>query len=71
MKININDKVRVKLTPHGEIILAMDEYASDKPDADGVLETQFWELMRVFGPVMYNGNPNLPFENNVIELVTP
>lgn len=68
MKINVNDKVRVKLTPHGEIILAMDEYATDKPDVDGWLEMPLWELMRVFGPVMFHGNPNLPFEGNEVKL---
>ncbi len=69
MKINLNDKVRVKLTAHGDIALSMDEYAVDKPDADGNLEMQLWELMRVFGPFMFHGNPNLPFETN-FELVS-
>lgn len=70
MKININDRVRVKLTPHGKIIMAMNEYSVDKPDADGWLELPLWELMWVFGQCMFHGNPNLPFEGNEIELKT-
>lgn len=68
-EINLNAKVRVQLTEHGKIILEMDEYASDKPDADGFLEMQLWTLMRVFGPVMFLGNPNMPFENMNVELL--
>lgn len=67
--VNLNAKVRVQLTEHGKIILEMDEYACNKPDADGFLEMPFWELMRVFGPVMFNGNPHLPFTDMNVELL--
>lgn len=66
MKINVNDKVRLKLTEHGQIATAMCEYLKyDKPDADGWLELHLWEAMLVFGPFMFNGNPNIPFETNI------
>lgn len=67
--INLNSRVRVKLTKHGKIILEMYEYTTEKPDAEGFIEMHLWELMRVFGPVMFNGNPNLPFENMNVELL--
>jgi hypothetical protein len=71
MKINVNDKVRLKLTEHGHMAMAMCEYLKyDKVDADGWLELHLWEAMLVFGPFMFNGNPNLPFETN-IELKRP
>lgn len=66
MKVNINDKVRVKLTEHGLLRLDNDEYLKwTKPDADGWLELHLWEAMFVFGPFMFNGNPNIPFETNI------
>ncbi|AFH19780.1 hypothetical protein F406_gp035 [Agrobacterium phage 7-7-1] len=66
MKINMNDKVRLKLTEHGHMAMAMCEYLKyDKVDADGWLELHLWEAMLVFGPFMFNGNPNLPFETNI------
>lgn len=67
--INLNANVRVQLTEHGKIILAMDEYATEKPDENGFIEMQLWRLMRVFGSVMFMGNPNLPFENMNVELL--
>lgn len=66
MKINVNDKVRLKLTEHGKIILTTDDYLKwTKPDDDGWLELHLWEAMFVFGPFMFNGNPNIPFETNI------
>jgi hypothetical protein len=66
MIINMNDKVRLKLTEHGYMAMAMCEYLKyDKVDADGWLELHLWEAMLVFGPFMFNGNPNLPFETDI------
>ena len=31
---------------------------------------QFWELMQVFGPTMFHGNPCMPFVNNEIKFET-
>lgn len=70
MNINLNARVRVKLTEHGKIILKMNEYTIDKPDENGFLELRLWELMGVFGSVMFMGNPNFPFENMNVELLT-
>jgi len=66
MIINVNDKVRLKLTEHGKIAVAMCEYLKYyNPDADGWIELHLWEVMFVFGPFMFNGNPNLPFDTNI------
>lgn len=69
--ININDNVRVKLTPHGRSILAQrhaemlklypslrHEYPPHKEDAQGWSEWQMWDLMHTFGPHIYLGCDN-------------
>lgn len=82
MEFNVNDKVRVKLTPIGKTIHAADhalfwascghpsppEYQPPKEDADGWSEWQLWVLMEAFGKHMHIGC-KLPFET-AIELVT-
>lgn len=37
-----------------------------KPEKDGTVQFQLWEIMNIFGKEMYNGNPNQVFENNQI-----
>lgn len=67
MQININDKVRVKLTDAGRWMLQNhDLKAYYRPEADGYTEFHIWELMNIFGSKMYHGNPNLPFETTMI-----
>lgn len=63
MKINVNDTVRVKLTGAGRAAIA--GIAFLKPDDDGWLDIQLWEAMYVFGPKMFHGNSELPFETNI------
>jgi hypothetical protein len=38
------------------------------PDKSGYTRWMLWELMNVFGPEMLNGNPNMCFENNEIQI---
>lgn len=80
MKININDCVLVRLTPYGEKLWAEhwtrfpETGFTNVPDAvrksvtepDGRIRFQLWDMMAVFGKAMYNGNPNIPFQDNVI-----
>lgn len=83
MQINMNDKVKVKLTESGrEIYRAFmaDVSAPLEPylpaldpnrdlDADGFSEFHFWEIMQVFGPKMHMGMTEMPFEENALTFV--
>ena len=73
MKFNLNDVVRVRLTPKGRAIHAANHammcaewggkkipYVHPVEDSDGWSEWQAWELMREFGSHLYAG-ANLPF----------
>jgi hypothetical protein len=68
MKINLNARVRVTLTPAGVArILARDVTALPKTILfdRGVWETQLWELMVALGPTIYAGGPLLVVDNAV------
>jgi hypothetical protein len=74
-RLNINDKVRVKLTDFGRACLTQHDAsckdlqplfkAMPKEDADGYSEWQLWELMSTFGERLYNGC-EVPFEPTII-----
>lgn len=78
MNINLNEYVKVKLTDYGlavhydswyykEIhIRARFPYKLPRVDEQGYSKFQLWDLMSIFGSVMYLGNPNVPFEDNEI-----
>lgn len=67
VKINLNDKVRVKLTDHGRAVCQKHWGEPPKEDADGWSTWQLWVLMQEFGQHMYLGCPS-PFEDiEVIE----
>lgn len=74
MWININDKVRVKLTPIGRSLLATD-YPSPaspppEPDSEGYTTFQIHRLMTLFGGSVEPGMA-LPFEPRVEVLTAP
>ena len=68
---NINDRVRVRLTPEGRAVhLAAHAtfcasngvsipYEAPVEDADGLSTWQMWELMHAFCQHMCHGGPNL------------
>lgn len=73
MKFNINHKVKVRLTDIGRTIHRKDfdqlgmkslNYAPPEEDSRGWSEWQLWELMRLFGPHLYNGCC-VPFETEI------
>ena len=82
-EININDCVKVRLTQDG--LARHRKYFCDlaasakipmenimpvlKPDIDGQVEFQLWELMQIFGAEMYNGNPRQMFIKNKIRIL--
>ena len=81
LKFNINEEVKVKLTARGrEIWWAYTEanrpfdptraVLQMKEDVEGWSTWQLWELMRIFGPHMFNGCI-IPFEDNVIQIPIP
>ena len=83
MQINLNDKVKVKLTDAGRVMykaFMADVSAPLEPylpaldsnadlDEDGLSEFSFWELMQVFGPRMHMAMTEMPFEQNVLTFV--
>lgn len=76
MTFNLNDHVLVRLTEHGRKLHRDDYDKSKSPypykepeeDEQGWSKWQLWELMRAFGPHLYNGC-ELPFETT-IEIIT-
>jgi len=78
MNINLNEYVKVKLTDYGEQIhygnyiakgvsfCMKHKYRPPLIDEQGYSKFQLWDLMNIFGSVMYLGNPNVPFEGNEI-----
>ncbi len=81
MRFNVNEHVRVRVTPHGRRLLAEKQrkleaefrvsldrlYPAD--DGDGWSRWQLWKLMAAFGEHLTNGGP-VPFEM-VIEIPEP
>ncbi len=69
-RFNINDSVRIKLTPEGEQLwhrhfetLKLEVPAIPK-DAEGKTTMQLWEVMLIFGPGCYQG-VNTPFQTEI------
>ena len=78
MKFNINEYIKVKLTPKGHEILEGNhdeltkkfpsigfKYTPPEEDEDGYSKFQGWILMETFGPHMWNGC-QMPFDAKVI-----
>jgi len=68
MEFNINEKVKIKLTPHGVAILKAKNYTSfinNLDPSNAVLHEVLWVVMNTFGKDMYNGGKQL-FEDNII-----
>lgn len=71
LSINMNDKVKVKLTSTGIRLLRVELSNSPtlfemytKIDTDGYSEFQLWELMSFFGKSVYNGCET-PFQTDI------
>lgn len=62
--MNVNDTVRVTLTPAGRAVQGDDYWSDSEKSGEWVL----WRLMQVFGPHMYNGQPEALFEKNEVML---
>lgn len=69
MTINLNDMVRVTLTPAGVQLLAEWRRALRLGPASGIEWTgMMWELMSIWGPAMHCG-ADTPFVESRIEVV--
>ena len=70
MKVNINDRCRVKPTELGWKILAEKcpyyKLCMGFKD-DGYFTTELWDLMSIFGEHMYMGAAKQVFEKNIME----
>jgi hypothetical protein len=73
--INLNDYVEVTLTEYGKELYRENfrKYVPDAvdPKISEPMRIQFWELMHIFGPVMYLGNTRMPFHDNRITVRKP
>ena len=76
MIYNLNADARVTLTRYGEQVLVK-HYTDLGLDAEfmtgynwitGVYEAPLWDIMQIFGRVLYMGNTRIPFEKNVVEI---
>jgi hypothetical protein len=80
VRINLNDYVRVRLTPVGRAMLEKEHadllamyprldlpYRPPAQNEDGQSFMQLHEVMHKFGSVMFNGSTNVPIEKCAIE----
>ena len=68
--MNINDKVKVKLTGDGVETLHKARKFEVTVDSVGYYTFHLWELMAIFGPYIYQGMTEHLFENNeVVEVI--
>lgn len=69
IKINLNCKVKIKLSEYGKKINEI-LIPSYKIDEEGYIELQLWKLMQDFGPAISGfQNYDHPFEDNDIEFI--
>jgi hypothetical protein len=68
--LNINDMVRVYLTPEGETVLQKFEVmrleAKIPRGPQNSLRCSLWNLMEIFGPATWHGGPALFLDNAII-----
>jgi hypothetical protein len=66
--ININDRVRVRLTEAGRVVYRkfFTDLKCQAPiiPPDGVIEDPLWSIMNIFGPYSYMGC-QMPFETEI------
>lgn len=74
MEVNCNALCLVKLTEYGKTVY--NQYLNNynfTPHAfslyDDFLQTELWDIMRIFGSCMSMGNPDIPFCNNKITIL--
>lgn len=64
-KINLNDWIKIKLTPYGEDVYRIFycrlklEPLPLRKDKDGYVSFQLWDFIQIFGSYIYMGNKNV------------
>lgn len=78
IEFNINEYVEVQLTSQGlealknyYLSFGLDPTNHCRVKHDNWMKIQLWELMNIFGPYMYNGNPDTMFTSNQIIIRLP
>ena len=70
MNVNTNTKVKVVLTDYGmECLTNHCKTYRAQPPTNNQQEFTLWEVMNIFGPYLYHGNPRVPFEGNAIDFL--
>lgn len=69
MEFSLNDGCTVTLTAFGKETYEKHfaSYGIEKKAPD-ILETQMWDLMLIFGPVLRAGFANMPFVDNKVDI---
>lgn len=76
--INTNEQLHVRLSEYGQKLYrdawnaSFERMKGETPDVPvsdnyGFYTFQLWEFMAYFGAAMYNGNPDIVAEQNLIE----
>ena len=66
MEFNINDKIKTKLTQHGEDLLKLHNrisYDNNYNKKTKILDEQLWVIMNPFGEHTFNGGNNYFVKN--------
>ena len=71
MKVNINAMCNVELTKEGiEYLRRTDltRYEISVNKETNILRTELWDIMNIFGPIMYMGQMTPLFKKNMIDI---
>lgn len=71
MKLNLNDRVKVKLTDAGAAVYEkwLSQFPVHARGYEREMTLALWELAQAFGPEMFMGDPRGPFfEGNEMDL---
>lgn len=77
MILNLNSEVTVTLTKYGAKIYnkyykkfytSSPSFECDAVEEGFVYKTELWHLMQIYGEWLYNGNPDIPFKENKLEI---
>lgn len=77
MRVNMNNRATAVLTAYGADIY--NSHYSDVPakyrpepvQAGDTIDKPLWDLMAIFAETFFNGNPNVAFMDNHIEIAGP
>ena len=73
-KVNLNQRIVARLTPFGKeqyrrYLWQFRDNKHVSQNVPDVLEMGLWEFAQIFGPVLYNGNPQVVVVDNEIGFV--